>query len=747
MGLAFLAGNPALPLDEPSAPPPAGLELSHTYAWQRPANQPVASDQVAPELGSVLLGRSFSTPSGPPPLANPRALLRREHGLFCVDGPIAEGFRAWHKKELEELAQIMGSLPATRDEDEGIASVCLVRATPSIHPIHVASDGDPGRRIYVFAADAFQGQSRGATQGESVRSGTLERAVLSAFFADAAKLGEILRLNSGYETGVPAGGLHRPLNETELLLILGILVDLPAEFRFAPGLESFVRRRDGSRNPDLPNAPALSYVEEGYIEFTDLAFAGKANGTERILVHEIAHFVYANRLSEGDRQDWRDLSAWHQDPVEGWWHHEQSTSFVTPYAASLSPAEDFAETLAAYVTNPERARSLTPDKYRFGWRFMGGYEYLTQTRDRYTFRVYSTYHDASAPAYVESLMLRCWKIHSEDPQAPSNNLVQVEMRLAGGARVGDQCYLRMFSPSALQYVDLHLKNEEGVLRGEVEIDAYAESGAWAPRMLRIEDAFGNARYQDAATIGWRLWIDNPEDDLDAPRPLWSAGHARRSTRGEDTELRVHLPIAEAHPEGARAQLSLASPSGQVVSAWGQFDADLDGIQVQLTWRDYHDSGSWRFRGVRLFDRAGNGRYYEAPDWLPAVEILTKRPDRRGPELDAEGVRIVSARGAEPGETEVSITYGVRDDISGFVMAYVVIESPSGRRVGEWQYEADRSHAYPQGDVQSWQERESRFMLPDGSEPGFWTLREIVLYDRAGNHSEQTFVTRGILIAD
>ena len=756
-GLGLVAFTGAAVLAVGVAADPAGAaaglaEFSDGFNWQRPSGLAALDEYQEPVSEPTFVNRADGEEARRLADGDPREDLRRDHLLYCIDGSAAEGYRAWRDSDLALLAQMLRFRPPTIDEEEGITAVCLISTTPSIQPLQITFDEDSGRRVYVFADDAFQSAHRQRVRRLDVAgdgtyfSGTLRRAVLGAFFADAEKLGEILREECGYGADVREGGLHRPLNQEELLVLLGVLMDLPPGLRPAPGLLSFVRRRDGSRNPQLPNAPAVSYVAEGYIELTDGAFEGPLSSTERVLVHEIAHFVYTNRLDEYAREEWRDLGGWTRTGERDWWHHRTSTSFVSSYAAFLNPEEDFAESVAAYVTNPERARSVAADKYRFVSRYMGGYEYLTQVRDSYTFRVYSSFHKDSAPGYIESIELRSWKVPDANPDRARNNLVEIEIRLADWELRGERCFIRILSPSANQFVDVWLYAEGEKLRGQVIIDGHAEAGSWTPKVLRIEDDFGNVRHQDVATIDWELWIDNPHQDLDAPRPLWRNGNARRTRRGADTEITVHLPIDEASPDGARACVTMASQNGQVISSWGGYSPEHRAIRVQLVLHDYHDSGAWGFRGVTLHDRAGNGRYYEAPDWMPAIDVVTDRPDRRGPELDVDGVFVVSSPGEKAGETKVEIDYSLRDDISGFTMAYVVLESPSGRRVGQWQYESDRSEPYPSGDVRSWQDRVAQFILPDGTEPGLWTLQEIVAHDRAGNETTQRFVTRGVLVA-
>jgi hypothetical protein len=70
----------------------------------------------------------------------------------------------------------------------------------------------------------------------------------------------------------------------------------------------------------------------------------------QILYHEIGHYVYFLVISSTLKKQWVT-------------HTYPGSLCVTPYAAS-SPSEDFAETYACYIRDPDRLR-LIPEKYSF----------------------------------------------------------------------------------------------------------------------------------------------------------------------------------------------------------------------------------------------------------------------------------------------------------------------------------------------------------------------------------------------
>jgi hypothetical protein len=77
-----------------------------------------------------------------------------------------------------------------------------------------------------------------------------------------------------------------------------------------------------------------------------------ADSVYRTMMHEYAHFVFYEELSEQQRTEWRNIS-------------NHSSAFVTGYAAS-SPDEDFAEVFTYSVKiTPVRAMNVSMDKNKF----------------------------------------------------------------------------------------------------------------------------------------------------------------------------------------------------------------------------------------------------------------------------------------------------------------------------------------------------------------------------------------------
>ena len=136
--------------------------------------------------------------------------------------------------------------------------------------------------------------------------------------------------------------------------------------------------------------------------------------------------------------------------------------------------------------------------------------------------------------------------------------------------------------------------------------------------------------------------------------------------------------------------------------------------------------------------------------IQKVTIETKNPDTMPPTLDVNRI-TVDAKPTNPenpdGETFVTVTYYVKDDISGFEKGHIAIRDPLG---GERSYTISAPYAYGrtkeiyfQGDPTVYRKYTSSIYLPEGSFPGIWGVIGIGVTDKARNtvYHDFTEITR------
>ena len=198
---------------------------------------------------------------------------------------------------------------------------------------------------------------------------------------------------------------------TEKLEILAMFEELPEGFHKQEGLKYLVRRIDGQDHPDPTYKPAAGIAWTGMktMEFMSKAFvSGNLSDTRRLILHEKAHFLWAYTFDQTTKDDWADLGDWFLDPTSAsGWSTTNTTEFVSAYAHLKNPNEDMAESIAIYLTNPDRLINVSQKKYEFiRDRIMHGTRYVSIIREDLTFTVYNLYPDYTFPGKIIGLDLK-----------------------------------------------------------------------------------------------------------------------------------------------------------------------------------------------------------------------------------------------------------------------------------------------------------------------------------------------------
>ncbi len=96
---------------------------------------------------------------------------------------------------------------------------------------------------------------------------------------------------------------------------------------------------------------------------------------QRIILHEKAHFLWEYTLNWDLRAEWAKIGGWHKDSNHrfGWSNTRSRKEFVTTYAGSKNPNEDWSESVAYYLLRPDRLRSCSLAKYEFIDKVMKSY--------------------------------------------------------------------------------------------------------------------------------------------------------------------------------------------------------------------------------------------------------------------------------------------------------------------------------------------------------------------------------------
>ena len=72
-------------------------------------------------------------------------------------------------------------------------------------------------------------------------------------------------------TGEPASRFQE-FQGSELISIINMFEEMPSGFHKIEGMNYLVRRLNGAESPIHPSAPAIAWVDSGYIEFMEKGF-------------------------------------------------------------------------------------------------------------------------------------------------------------------------------------------------------------------------------------------------------------------------------------------------------------------------------------------------------------------------------------------------------------------------------------------------------------------------------------------
>lgn len=589
----------------------------------------------------------------------------------------------------------------------------------------------------------------------------------------------------------------------EKIEILSMFEELPEGFHKQDGLKYLVRRVNGQDHPIHTTASAIAWTGFNTIEFMSKTF----NNTEinsvvrRLILHEKAHFLWEYAFDSVLKKDWSDLGGWFLDPTSSsGWSTFNTTEFVTEYAHEKNPNEDMAESIATYILNPDLLLSRSVRKYEFiRDRIMHGTRYKAQIREDLTFMVYNLFPDYTYPGKIIGASINVVGSAEED------KVVTFEFKLNStnpnidGASVG---YIRLASSIGTIH-DLWLRPKNGsldsTLIGTTTFSKHEKNGYWNLVSLRVEDPVGNSRYENTSTFGFKLYIENPLEDIIPPK--WRYNLKSELVQGKfdpngqnvpDTINGVQMqaikysydyydkspmarsitriffpklnnPTAQVYEEQIQGR-----PIVDVAKSYKNDYNSLKHFEMYLTIPEYFHSGYYSVSMLNSSDIAGNytnvymvkdtanfhiklGKLDTFKDVRDSLYVSTPYPDYIAPEIDLNRIKVLAKptnATAPDGETRVDISLLTRDlsdfpsHESGVKLIRYVLRDPLGVEHGYSSWNDNMLLDYyslkPVGNSE-WQLVNLNILLPKGSPPGKWGISSMQTLDRAGNFRNYSFV--------
>lgn len=591
--------------------------------------------------------------------------------------------------------------------------------------------------------------------------------------------------------------------KSEKLEILAMFEELPQGLQKQDGLKYLVRRINGQDNPVYPGAAAIAWGGRSTIEFMSKAFL-EIEDTRRLILHEKAHFLWFYAVEQSVKDAFADVGGWFIDPTNpSGWSTSNTTEAVSAYAHLKSPSEDFAECVAFYLTNPDALLSVSVRKYEFiRDRIMHGTRYIAQIREDLTFTVYNLFPDYTYPGKVTRVQVNVVGTSNEDKKVTIRATLNSKDSSKDGA---SGAYIR-FASSIGTIHDIGLypengKQQDSVLVGTTTFSKLEKSGYWGLSYFRITDPVGNMRYENTSTLGMKLYIENPLEDILPPKYNYDFDYevvegkfeeggfaAVPSPTGKQMKaLKVSFSHYDASPT-SRGYARLNVPNnnmsevynrdiqgGAIIDASKGYDNGFNSnkhFELYLPIQDYYQKGWYSATYSFASDIAGNtGVTYHVKDTADfhidfdkrfeifkevrdSIYIESKYPDYLKPEIDINNIKVSAQPTnvlAPDGETRVDISILARDlsdfkgHESGVYTVEFTIKDPLGGIHGYQTGNATMNNpdlnyhnSNPQNDSE-WRLYNFNLTLPKGSPPGKWGIASAQVNDRAGNRKQYSFV--------
>ncbi len=561
-------------------------------------------------------------------------------------------------------------------------------------------------------------------------------------------------------TTAESSSRFQSFNPLELIDIIAAFEEMPEGMHEVTGLVYLVRRLNGTPHPLYPGAPAVAWssIEQGYIEFMESAFTADlcCQYLQRLIIHEKAHFLWAKLFNQSLKDLWIELGGWFEDAGDpDGWSTTKTTEFVSAYAHRINPNEDMAESIAAYIVNPDILRSRSLPKYEFiRDHIMQGTRYISLIREDLQFEVYDLFPDYVYPGKINSVDIRV------DGSSQEDKTITIEIGIHALDLVQEGAswaYLRLFSEiGTFKDVYLYPVDQNGnpsdlgiTLRGSFTLDRLVKNGYWITDQIVLRDSAGNQRLEGSNDFGFMMYINNADEDTIPPvyvanSMILSLTEDNESFVPRNVQRLVATWTVQENQQMRSSQACYARLDSNVgqysYEQYGEFDAGTSQCKVEFVITEYYPTANYSIPYIVMHDEARNSGkvFFTSEDVEPAqsISIVTSNPDISAPVLDLNNIAI-SAKPSN-GETFVTIEYFAMDDKSGLGLVSFNLRDPQGINHFDYHYHQNFYTVFFDGDPTVYKRYEINIVLPAGSAPGTWGLSSLYLRDKANNFVNYDF---------
>ena len=781
----------------------SGDSTSYTFTWEEDGSFAGHATEFIPASVPVIevLDEAYEVPNG-----FSAQTLFQQFGFVLDDHELE-----WSTDDAFKLHETIASLPYARvnPSAEGTPVVAVWRLTDDLLDGDYMVETIAGTEVVTVAKDAFTYAEPlvvnfDGDQGQFF-SRRLFKALLSHLTDEGTQSGLVQSIATeryGVEFMVPSQALEDLMSETqtnfqpfpawEKLQIMGLLEEFPSGMRKQSGLSKLVRRINGQPNPYYPTAPAIAWTGMETIEWMESGFANfSIDYIHRLVLHEKAHFLWEYTFDDDLREDWTTLGGWVPDPnAPSGWSSTLTTEFVSAYAHAMNPNEDMAESIAYYISNPQVLSTHAPQKYDFiRDRVMHGARYVAMISEELTFEVFNLFPDYTYPGKIVGTEVQVTGNPSEDKQLTLTVHLHSDDPNVDGAASGQVRFVSAVGTIFDMWLAPQNGTSDSILTGTLTLNKHMKAGWWNFDGLHLWDAVGNDRYESPATIGLRLFLNNPLEDITPPEYLdesFVMEAVSAITVGDGTDgpasvegilvsydtwdkiplsrglTRVSFPTTD--PDYGQ-RYSMDIQSNQFASNGYE---EVKHHAMELPIPHYFPTGHYTVNFAAADDVAGNSSliyFTGVPNYSNAdgthifaedrdsVYMETAFPDLLPPAVDLGSFEVSASPtnlDSPNGETLVEFTLAVQDTsafdghASGIKNLTYTLRNPIGEEFHRdaWEEFGGANFyysVYPPEGANEWSTVTLTTLLPAGSVPGTWGISAISVRDRALNVKRYSFV--------
>ena len=257
---------------------------------------------------------------------------------------------------------------------------------------------------------------------------------------------------------------------------------------------------------------------------------------------------------------------------------------------------------------------------------MQGTIYLSKIREDLTFEVLNLFPDYDYPGKIKSVDI----LVEGKPEEDKTLTLTIELHTMSGILDGaTQGRLRLTS-EAETFKDMYISpvDENGasvqsssILKGSIGFSKYAKAGFWHTDQITIWDAIGNERNSGVDDFGWKLYLDNPLEDVDAPAYVQDSITTTvvdSTLDGRSVSLlKVEWVVDENKNMNAWANcyVSLLPPGEDAyrLESYGYavddqndgYDTTNKKCRVDFVIPEFYRSGAYSVQLIKMMDQAGN----------------------------------------------------------------------------------------------------------------------------------------------